>query len=278
MSSKNSLPTNPIFSSFGVVNVLGALNSKGRSSGSAHFPKIDGWTAENNRVKSVDKNLIRLDEDSKNLKVILQTWFRNLIGEEATARKRIDACGIDENIACLAAVKWDADILNFCRMQILITQDGNLMDFYCGKKSDVTAVYYRLELDPNEPGSMFTEPQPHIHTVPKGSPRFPFLSPKDEFLPLAFLEFIYLNHKPEKWRAWACEVCKFKKPTLEFGAIAQAYDETGRLWNARDSFRSDLNELKAILGSVKRDEVRKIPKLSPDLNLLNYWPASAGTA
>jgi hypothetical protein len=266
MNSRTSLP-NPLFSSDGVVNVLGALKSKKRPSGSAHFPKVHGWSSENSRVKV-------FDEDVNKPILVLQKWFRNLIGDESTARQRIDDCAIDENIACLAAVDWNDDILDFCRMQILITERGNLMDFYRDTEEKVSAVYYRLELDPNQPGPLFTEPQPHVHVVPKGPPRFSFTSPENEFLPLAFLEFIYLHHKPIKWCSWAREVCSLKKPTLKFEGLLQVFsDGKGRLWKERRNFRSDLNELKTILGSAKRDEMRDLPKLSPDLGLLNYWPA-----
>jgi len=37
--------------------------------------------------------------------------------------------------------------LNFCRMQILVTQGGNMVDFFEDNDLNITAQYYRLELD-----------------------------------------------------------------------------------------------------------------------------------
>jgi hypothetical protein len=262
MPSLTSIPDNPLFSSPGVVNVIGTLKSHRRPSGSAHFPWVDGWTGDNIRVKVIDEN-------TTDMQAVLQGWFMKLIGPAATARQRIDECGIDDNVACFAAVAWNNNILEFCRMQVLVTKGGNLMDFYRASNSDVTANYYRLELDPYQPGPMFTEPQPHVHTVPSGSPRFAFFSQVDEFLPLSFLEFIYLNHQAEKWRIWARNECNFRNPMINFDGVLQAFND-GRLWRDRAAFLPELTAIKCILGSVKRNEVRDSPKLSQELPLFNY--------
>jgi hypothetical protein len=268
MHSLDSLPI-PLFGSQGASNAIRALCSKGKRSSKSYFPKVHGWSNEHARVKTNGTNSEHTSD--------IQNWFRMVIGDEENAHTRIDDCALDveQTIACFATMAWEKSEITFCRMQILITEGGSLMDFYNDYLGCARAIYYRLELDPKQPGPMFTEPQPHIHTVPKGAPRLPFFCGEREFLPLAFLEFIYLNHKTDKWTKWAQQVSGFKKPDLDTKALIEAFTHgEGKLWKARSTFGPQLRELKCILAAAKRDHARDEPAPSTQLDFMNYWQAT----
>lgn len=266
---------NKMLFSQGAANVISALAPTGRPSGSAHFPWVTGWTDENARVKVTHTERFNLNE-------ILRGWFRDLIGNSNNPEVRIEQCQIESRIenristepvagmACVAAVAWNAGVLDFCRMQVLVTHRGDLLDFYLGQNPEVTAQYYRLELDARQPGPLFTHPQPHVHSVPDGPPMFAFNSPSDEYLPISFLEFIYLNHFAVEWRSWAEAVCRRNKPDLPFANLVEHYNK-GEILGVLPKFESHIAELKLILGAEKRMAVNDAPKLSPTLSTLNYW-------
>ena len=279
MNSNNSLPL-PVFGSDGAANFVAALKVNGKKE-EANFPRF--WDRGNVRAKET-----RDAEGDPNR--ILRQWFRKLIGTGSDWKKRIDACTIEENIACVASIDWKGNELTFCRMQVIVTNGGNLRDLYLeatkeasegtestdtskAKTHKVSAVYYRLELDADQPGSLFMEPQPHVHTVPEGSPRFSFLPPDTEFLPLAFLEFIYLNHNLKKWHAWAKRVCELRKPDLDFEALLQIYDHgEGKLWRERNSWKSTIKSVRDLVGLAAREKLANFPKLSQELRIVNRWP------
>lgn len=259
MSSKGRISP-PLFRSEGANNFLTALRTS-RTSGDARFPRF--WSKENIRVKDLAEG------DSQ---AALEQWFKRLTsdGEE----KSIDECTIEENIACVASIEWKDDVLMFCRIQALITNGGNLRDFCKADDTATTAVYYRLELDADQPGPLFMEPQPHVHVVPQGAPRLLFHPPINEYLPVAFLEFIYLNHALQKWHDWAEEVCTKANPDIDFKGVKQAYElGNGILWKNRLKWQTTLDAIRFITSSEKRSKISEFPKLHTDLSIINLWPA-----
>lgn len=266
--------TSEPFISRGVKNVIDALAPNKRPSGAAHFPWKEGWSGDNARVKGPSFGKL-------SPRKVLRDWFKELIGPEDAASQRIDDCTIVDNlpwrkptdpllsIACFAAVNWKCDVLTYCRIQVLVVEGGDLLDFYLRTKPCMTAQYYRLELDPTIPCPLFAEPQPHIHSVPDGPPRFGFRSNEREYLPLSFLEFVILNHAHDLWLSWVVRVAQKRKFSLPVTSLDKHYKD-GKIWGELRKFESHLKDLKLILLSEKCRAVQNAPSLSPDLLRLNY--------
>lgn len=250
-----------IFDSEGVRNVVSALAPHGGPSGTSRFPTWNRWVHGETRVNGPGSGMLS--------PATLRQWFQQVVGNESGDSDRIADMQIEDNIACLGTIQWSEGHLIFCRMQVLVTTGGDLMDFYLGENTSMGGYYYRLELDPSQPGPLFTEPQPHVHTQPDGPPRFPFHSPPDDFLPLSFLEFIFLNHKPQQWKNWAERVCKSQRPDLPFKNLADQF-ASGKISENLEKYETHLEDLKKILRAAKRQVLDDAPKLGGYMSVLNY--------
>lgn len=242
----------PLFSQ-AASNAIRVLDPWRRPTGSAHFPEVRTWRDYALRVGDNEP---------------LHAWFRRVVGAEEQASARIEQCAIEENMAFFARVCWDNHGIRFCCLQALVTTNGDLLDYYLDNKA-TQACYYRLDLDITQPGPLFAEPLPHCHCVPNGPPRFPFASVAGEYLPIAFLEFLYLNHFHDRWLQWVKAECALHGGDLEITDIAEAFRE-GRISTCPDVFGADLRKLRALLHKAKRQYMPNAPKLHPCILTLNY--------
>jgi len=237
----------------GADSAIATLDPGGRPEGQAVFPPRCDWVPVDLRVS---------DGES------LGDWFRRVVGPESTADERIGRCGIESTMALFARVSWTQDGITCCRMQALITYGGDLTDFYQGD-GQTKGTYYRLDLDPTAPGHLFSEPLPHVHCCPNGPPRFPFLCPDGEYLPVAFLEFLYLNHHHDTWLKWARRVCSLRGRSLSFASIAERY-ALGAGAPHRSELAEDVARLRGLLQQAKRHRLAKAPPIDGDVLRLNY--------
>lgn len=253
MPSGDSWAFSPIFSP-GAHNAIVMLNPGKRPEGTVGFPYGVEWPETDLRVAPNET---------------VEEWFRRVVGERKPER-RIEKCAIEDNAAFFARVQWSETGIDFCRLQMLVTEGGDLMDLYLGS-GNVTGTYYRLDLDVAAPGPIFKEPLPHIHCIPDGSPRFPFVPVVNEFLPITFLEFVYLNHFHDKWVAWAESECSARGGALPFDGIVEHFN-SGTIVSKLEDFRTHLKALKTLLSAAKRERIPNPPKLHNCVADLNYWP------
>jgi len=175
--------------------VLNSLHPNQSPTGRIQFPKDD------------DKEIFWREafwEGSKKIRLSKQQsvheWFRNVAGTD-NPELRIGQFSLEENLAFLAAVKWEKCQIIGCCLQALYTEKVDLIEF--AKQPGASYQYYRLDFAPRKPGKLFLESVPHLHVTPHGPPRIPFPLEHGTFLPATFLEFIYMNHFPDIWLDWA---------------------------------------------------------------------------
>ena len=248
---------NPLFSE-GVNRIIAALDPAGRPQGSVVFPLRQGW----------DQSLRVGGGES------IQAWFRRIVGGEDEAQSRIEQCAVNDQLAFFGRVNWNAEGISLCRLQALVTTGGSLVDLYLGAPdSTPEANYYRLDFDLAEPGPLFKEALPHVHCAPDGPPRFPFAC-AGEYLPVAFLEFIHLNHFNNEWLRWARVEVYRHGGELPFERIIESFG-TGRISGELAMLRPHLAALKGLLSSAKRRRIANPPRLHADVADLNYHPSTA---
>ena len=241
----------PIFSD-GANDAIATLDPGGRPEGQAVFPPRCDWGPVDQRVS---------DGES------LGDWFRGAVGPESMADERIGRCGIERTMALFARVCWTQKGITCCRMQALITCGGELTDFY-QEDEQTKGTYYRLDLNPTKQGHLFAEPLPHVHCCPHGPPRFPFVCPDGEYLPAAFLEFLYLNHHHDTWLKWARRVCSLRGGSLSFPSIAERY-ALGAAGPHQSELAADVAKLRTILQQAKRHHLVKAPGIDSHVLSLN---------
>lgn len=250
----NTSTFNPLFSE-GANNAIQALLPRNIKAGDVAFPPRQEWN-ESLRVGGTES---------------LHDWFRRIIGPPDSSDVRIEQCAIRDDLAFFGRVIWDSKGISYCGLQALVTPGSSLLDFYLAEPDTIQsfkANYYRLDLALKEPGPIFKEAMPHIHCVPDGPPRFPFVY-SDEYLPVSFLEFIYLNHFHEDWVKWAgLEVSK-RGGIIPFEGIVAGY-KSGSIVAQINEFRPFLSQLKKLLFDAKRARVPNAPKVNPCMHYLNY--------
>lgn len=254
MSFGNASIFNPLFSE-GANNAIQALYPHNEKSGDVAFPPRH-QASESLRVGGSET---------------LHEWFRRVIGPDDVADSNIDRCAIRDNFAFFGRVSWDADGINYCGLQALVTRECSLTDYYLADASSIQKLvvfYYRLDLDVKMPGPVFKEAMPHIHCIPDGPPRFPFVC-SDEYLPVSFLEFIFLNHFHDDWLKWARSEVSKRGADLPFEGIVEGYN-SGSIVERIGEFRLNLAALKKLLFDAKRARVPNAPQPNQCVFDLNY--------
>ena len=256
MPSRN-LFSNPLFSE-GANRVTAALDPSRREQGNLAFPFCQGW----------DESLRVGDSET------LQRWFRRIIGGVENADSRIGQCAVNDDLAFFGRVRWNSEGIDFCTLQALVTMGGSLVDFYLDESgSNPRAAYYRLDLDLSAPGPLFKEALPHVHCVPDGSPRFAFVC-SDEYLPITFLEFIYLNHFHDDWLTWARSEVSRRDDELPLERIVESFN-SGSISGQLAGLRPYLTTLKRFLLSAKRGRIANPPRPHAYVSDLNYHSQEA---
>lgn len=186
----------------------------------------------------------------------IQQWFIRIVKEILDGN--IEICQIENNIAVFATIKWSNNQINYINFQSLITIGGNLQQYF-NNSSSIEHQYFRLDLDYNSSSLLFKETVPHIHTLPKGRPRFFFDYRESKNILLDFLEFVYFNYKNDVWLDWAWSVWK--------KSVSKKYEEdnltkileasrTNQLIPNIEEYKNDIVDFKKAL---KREKEKVIP-------------------
>lgn len=115
-----------------------------------------------------------------------------------------------DNFIFIARIDYKEQQLHYANLQAFILDHpdhdkrsfANIYDCNIDIKINNYIFYYRLDFDIDKPGSTFDHPYPHIHTRQNDIPRMQFSMDPDIFLPITFLEFLYLNHYKAEWNFW----------------------------------------------------------------------------
>lgn len=184
-----------------------------------------------------------------------RAWLRELIG---LAGGRITSIGVEPNLAIAAKVKWRRDrILYYANIQILRTS-ATLEDFLASSSDDAETQYLRLDFDPNQPGAFLKEPQPHVHVVGEGEPRFPVPELGRECPVGWFIDFVYRNFFYDVWIDYAESLWSADKRTEDNRwASLKSLIEKGEIGaiEANALLQDDLQQLKAALDEQCREFV-----------------------
>ncbi len=238
----------------GATNILALLNPGRRPRGSSCFPRA--WKNHNGKGRIGKSESIR-------------DWFVRCV--DNILECDIQSCQSEENLAFFAVVKWTKKEVYFANCQALIVHGGSLEEFYDGKCDDCQ--YHRLDLDMNQPGPLFKEPLPHIHSRPQRAPRFPGDRISADNIVVDFLEFIYRNYQYDKWMSWVRKTWEKEAgkgvddDTLS--VIAEAF-ETGHIIPGFNHFKEDLELLKRLLRKEKHELYPSLRIQSDILKTLNY--------
>jgi hypothetical protein len=246
--------------SLGAINAITLLKPRKSPSGTAIFPILGDWEDVVFRVNSTES---------------LGEWFRRIIGSDERAAQRLDACEITRGLALFGSVTWNEERITFLRLQALVVRTPN-------ENSDVLSqliqgdldnndrtYYYRLDFEPNQPGALFSHSMPHLHCNPNGEPRVPFQCSSQEFLPNAFLEFIYLNHFYDDWLEWARKVVTKNGLGNEMEDVIEAF-KSGGIVSRFDELNETVTDVRRILNEEKRRFTRDVYALTDIAESLNY--------
>jgi hypothetical protein len=114
----------------------------------------------------------------------------------------VKRCAIEDNIALFASLFWqDRKTLagaNVCAL--VATRD--LEEYYASDAPDCEAICLRLDLDYESLGEPFSHPLPHIHIPGELSPRFSLDGGNSGNVVMDYLEFLYRQFVPGKWKGW----------------------------------------------------------------------------
>jgi hypothetical protein len=193
-------------------------------------------------------------------------WFKRVIGGMDTDR-RIEQIAVEDNFAFFGELSWQNNAIHHCNFQALITAGMTLKQYY--SQGGDQSFYYRLDTDLSALGKLFSHPHPHIHAVPKDSPRFPFVARTGEFILVSFLEFIFLNHFHDSWLKWAESKAATRVSEEVFAEIVLGF-EYGNSSQLSPRLDSEIINLKTALGEAKRAEVPNSFSIRPLCELLTY--------
>lgn len=196
----------------------------------------------------------------------VQQWFRRVIGND-DIEQRIEQCAVADDCAFFGEISWANDAIHYCRFQVLITVGMTLSQFY--SQASESLFYYRLETDLSALGQLFSHPQPHLHTLPKDAPRFPFIARNNEFILISFLEFIFLNHFYNSWLKWAENKGTTRISREAFEDIVFSFEGSKTRHIVQD-LGSEIAELKSALREAKEAEVPNPLTMLPTCQVLTY--------
>ncbi len=179
----------PLFGTPGMITVLASFRRHNGQAGTAKFPTAPEWRGVGHTCNSESP----------------REFFVRLVGEaEASGHSddanAIQSCQLADGVAIFIQLEWSGERLLKCSIQAVAAPGSDLETLYLDGNSQ--GVYYRFDYSVQERGCLFDHPFPHVHSVPEGGPRFPFRIPAGVFPPLAFLEFVMINHGYENWSRW----------------------------------------------------------------------------
>jgi hypothetical protein len=202
-----------------------------RPSGKVHFPPGDN-----------DASLRRHQTETA------RVWLNRCV--ESRFGGDMSRVAIEENLALFATIHWHEGTLVYANLQALWVSCP-LTEFVQDEKAEHR--YLRLDLALTEPGPIFKEPIPHIHSATEGEPRFALSSEGRRYPINWFIDFIYRNFYYDLcWNTWVetlwNEHCEQHRRANSWITLQNAF-KSGQLSVVASSqeLSKDLKDLSALI-------------------------------
>lgn len=179
-------------------------------------------------------------------------WFQRVVKDGLHGD--VARCAIESNMGIIARIRYLDGLIVYANVQVVVAM-SDLRTLYRDAKTQHW--YFRLDYDRGNLGRLFREALPHIHSLPKGEPRFGCSTSSGNMI-VDFFDFIYRNFYPDAWADWA------RQAYLESGlggidaeAIFSAIEESYKV-NAYEhllsSYSKQLRDIKAA-GKTLKDRI-----------------------
>jgi hypothetical protein len=200
----------------------------------------------------------------------LHQWFVRVVDRFCGGEPKRTA--IEDNIAVFVKLSWaNRTRLSYASIQTVVAT-FDLDDYYIDGVGE--SVYLRLDFDYTTLGEPFSHPLAHIHTEGSLSPRFALDGGTSGNIVVDYLEFLYRNYVPAKWRTWAEQVWNFEfaqsagaDDVNPFPIICEAFS-SGQFQVLRD-YSVDLARIKRTLRR-RKDEYFDFHMHGADREMLEY--------
>jgi hypothetical protein len=182
---------------------------------------------------------------------------------------------LHDRILVIGHVVWGTDHLRRLSLQSLCLVNGSFEDWMHGLDdlSDDDFHYFRLDIHPDALGQLFSEPIPHVHSLPHGAPRFSFQSTLTQTLIPDFIGFLFRNYAYEDWERWVGVVWKeghlYSKDEDPYERILEAFRDSQFLLLS-ETYKKEMTELKECLSSALLDASTQFLPLPEEYKLLSY--------
>jgi hypothetical protein len=198
-------------------------------------------------------------------------WLQRI----AENTKHVDRLTLFPHIAFTAEIFWDStkngNVISKVHAQALILDGVTVEDVICGGKAE-RYQYLRADFDPGNLGRIFPDPMVHVHSEPKGEPRFS-ASVAITLPHVDFLELILRNYAKDIWNKWAIKVWERRiKPYLGNAEDPRARIQSAFGGNHHKVLRGDLREPLERWKQKLLEEKRMMSSLvyDPSFEALNY--------
>jgi hypothetical protein len=180
-------------------------------------------------------------------------WFRRCVKQDLGGD--VGRLELEQNTGAFATVHWvNGTLLTAASLQFIVSEGGTLAEAYAG--AELPLHYFRLDLDAQTLGGLFSHPFPHVHVVPAEGGRFGPERPVPGNAVTDFIEFIYRNFHHDQWFSWAESVWdrdwvgRGRDPISNpFIPLALAFEEAQ--WPIIRRHQTDIQRLRTILNDAK---------------------------
>jgi hypothetical protein len=215
---------------------------------------------------SLDQNASRFETGES-----IHQWFARMV--KAFCDDDPDRYAIEGNVALFAFLAWKKKQLFGANIAALITS-CDLCQYLLEPPPECDVMYLRLDYDYGTLGEPFSHPLPHIHVHGGLSPRFALDGGNSENVVMDFLESVYRQFVPSKWKSWAQREWDRNYFTAQqdpernpFPLIMAAFKES-QVGVLREH-RQHINRLKQLL-RMKKDQLFEFGMDGSDRELLEY--------
>lgn len=152
-------------------------------------------------------------------------WLQDEFGERTEA---LENWCVDENLFVWGKIVKKRDILTSLSVSAIVSTEMPIALLPITPATETGVVrYHRLDYEPQQPGPLFLEPLPHLHSSPEGSPRQALALSADSNLLVEFLDFLYRNYFPETWNKWLFGVALDGFQPLDVASLANQFATGG---------------------------------------------------
>lgn len=198
----------------------------------------------------------------------LLEYFRRVVDEGLD--EELERNAIEESALVLISLTCNRGTLQRLNVEAFVTGASTLADAYL---DDARLRYLRFDYDPQSPGPLFKEPQPHLHVEPFGESRVGISCPEQRSLLAVFLNLLYRNYFHDKWLDWVRDrwepIARTRRWNLDrLETIADAYSR-GNLTALRERHGRQFEELKRAISDELNDFFPDVRRDADECSFVN---------